>query len=203
MYKFFINDKPLLLAKELNEGIAKMQLPIKQYDTDTKLMDLVRKIEETHESGLVLICDNPEKVFSKLLAKFTTIHAGGGIVFNEKGELLLMKRLGKWDLPKGKIDPGETKEEAAVREVEEECGIAPLNLSKFFGNTYHSYKLQGHRFCKLTHWYIMHTPFQGELTPQIEEGITEVKWVNTELLDIQQMDTYESIRSLLLEALPH
>lgn len=201
MYKFFINDKPLLLTKEIDEGIAKMQLPIKQYDTDTKLMDLVRKIEDSSDLGLVLVCDDPEKVFSKLLSKFTCIHAGGGIVFNKKDELLLIKRLGKWDLPKGKIDPGETKEEGAIREVEEECGIYPLEVLRFFGNTYHSYKLQGHRFCKITHWYLMSTPFTGELVPQIEESITEVKWANWRELDLIGMNTYESIRTILIEAL--
>ncbi|MCG9880380.1 MAG: NUDIX hydrolase [Bacteroidia bacterium] len=201
MYKFFVNDKPLLLLNELSNAVAEMQLPIKQYNTDTKLMDLVRKMEDSKDAGLVLLCEDPEKVFTKLLSKFTTIHAGGGIVYNEKGQLLIMKRLGKWDLPKGKIDPGETREEAAMREVEEECGLSPLTIQRFFGNTYHSYKLQGHRFCKLTHWYIMNTSYEGELTPQLEESITEVKWVDPKELDVETLNTYESIRSLLKEAL--
>lgn len=201
MYKFFVNDKPLFLINKLSHEPEKAQLPIMHYNTDTKVMDLVRKLEESKELGLILVCDEPEKLFAKLLSKFTTIHAGGGIVYNEKGELLIMKRLGKWDLPKGKIDPGETREEAAMREVEEECGLAPLSIQRFFGNTYHSYKLQGHRFCKLTHWYIMSTPFVGTLIPQTEESITEVKWVNPNELDLDTLNTYESIRYLLREAL--
>jgi 8-oxo-dGTP pyrophosphatase MutT (NUDIX family) len=201
MYKFFINDKPLLITSELNDELLKTQLPIKQYDKDVKLMDLVRKIEENGELGLILLAENPALLFQKLVGKFTTIHAGGGIVFNANQELLLMKRLGKWDLPKGKIDPGETNEEGALREVEEECGISPLSIDRFFGNSYHTYKLQGHRFCKLTHWYIMQTPFTGKLVPQLEESITEVKWVNTADIDLKTLDTYESIRAILSEVL--
>ncbi|MDP3929161.1 MAG: NUDIX hydrolase [Bacteroidota bacterium] len=201
MYKFFINDKPLLIASDVSIELASLQLPIKQYNKETKLMDLVRKIEENSEKGLILLYKDPDFLFQKLLSKFTCIHAGGGIVFNDKKELLLMKRLGKWDLPKGKIDPGETNEEGAVREVEEECGISPLNIQYFMGNSYHTYKLQGHRFCKLTHWYVMNTPFTGELVPQIEESITEVKWANPAEIDLRTLDTYESIRAILQDVL--
>jgi 8-oxo-dGTP pyrophosphatase MutT (NUDIX family) len=51
------------------------------------------------------------------------IKAGGGIVVNEQNEVLLIYRRGKWDLPKGKLDDGETIEECALREVKEETGL--------------------------------------------------------------------------------
>lgn len=197
MYTFFINDKPLLLTNAKDNSAYFENLPVVEYTSSTKIMELIRKIEEPNQSGLQLICSDPTEVLQLLKSQFTVIHAGGGIVFNEPGQLLLMMRLGKWDLPKGKIDPGETVEEGALREVEEECGINQLSIRSFFSNSYHTYKLQGHRFLKLTHWYIMDTRFTGALVPQQEESITEVKWVNLSQLNLDTLDTYESIRSIL------
>ena len=197
MYTFFINDKPLLLTNAPDTSAQFGHLPLLEYSNLNKLMEAVRKVEEPDQSGMQLICADPTEVLQLLKAQFTVIHAGGGIVFNEAQQLLLMKRLGKWDLPKGKIDPGETAEEGALREVEEECGIDQLSIRNFFSNSYHTYKLQGHRFLKLTHWYIMDTSFTGVLVPQIEESITEVKWVQLSQLNLDTLDTYESIRSIL------
>lgn len=197
MYKFFINDKPLIITEEANIPERFGNLPVESYAGPQSLMSLVRKIEELNTPGMVLTASDSAGVFNELKTHFTTIHAGGGIVLNDDKQLLLMKRLGKWDLPKGKIDPGETAEEGALREVEEECGINLLRIKNFFDNSYHTYKLQGHRFLKITHWYTMNTGFKGELVPQEEENITEVKWVNFEELDLDSLDTYESIREIL------
>jgi mutator protein MutT len=199
MYKFFINDKPLLLTSSSDLGEKYSNNPTETYMGEETLMEKVRKIEDQNQLGLNLICEDPSSVFQSLKSHFTAIHAGGGIVFNAKNQLLIMKRLGKWDLPKGKIDPGETNEEGALREVEEECGIDKLSIRNFFQNSYHTYKLQGHRFLKITHWFIMDSDFMGELIPQESEGITEVKWVNFEELDLNTLDSYESIRDILTE----
>ncbi len=199
MYKFFINDKPLILTssnESLNTFEAYKQISMSK---ELNLMDLVRKMEEPQEHGIRLICDDPTETMQELKANFTSIHAGGGIVFNASGEILMMRRLEKWDLPKGKIDPGETIEEGAIREVEEECGLNQLKIKRFFDNTYHTYKLQGHRFLKVTHWYEMETQFTGELVPQLEENITEVCWMRLLEIDLNSFDTYESIRQLLLD----
>ncbi len=199
MYKFFINDKPLILTssnESLNAFSGYKQISLSK---ELNLMDLVRKMEEPQEQGLILICEDPAETLQELMANFTSIHAGGGIVFNQDTELLMMRRLGKWDLPKGKIDPGETIEEGALREVEEECGLNQLRITRFFENTYHTYKLQGHRFLKVTHWYEMETSFTGILVPQLEENITEVCWKNLASIDLNSFDTYESIRQLLID----
>ncbi|OYU95185.1 MAG: NUDIX hydrolase [Bacteroidetes bacterium B1(2017)] len=199
MYKFFINDKPLIITSSEELIPRFQQLRKVSYTSAINLMDLVRQIEDPQSTGCVLICEDSTEVFMMLKSNFTTIHAGGGIVFNSKKELLIMKRLGKWDLPKGKIDPGETIEEGAKREVEEECGINELKIERFFENSYHTYKLQGHRFLKATHWYLMETGFEGNLVPQLEESITEVKWVDLSEIDLSTYDTYESIREILIE----
>jgi mutator protein MutT len=198
MYIFFINDKPLVITSSEDIPVRFQHLPFIQYQSDLNLMDIVRKIEEATQNGLLVLSEDPAGLLLLFKANFTTIAAGGGIVFNQNGELLIMKRLGKWDLPKGKIDPGETISEGAIREVEEECGIDQLSIEKFLTISYHTYKLQGHRFLKATHWYQMNTTFTGKLTPQVEESITEVKWVNLNEMDIQELDTYESIREILM-----
>jgi 8-oxo-dGTP pyrophosphatase MutT (NUDIX family) len=135
-----------------------------------------------------------------LLKEFILIKAAGGVVFNNSGEVLLIKRLGKWDLPKGKIDANEGTEEAALREVEEECGIKELSIKSFLTFSFHTYKQHGYRFLKETSWYKMKSSYSGQLTPQLEENITEVKWEPFDTLDIQQLDSYLSIKDVLLQA---
>lgn len=199
MYKFFINDKPLLISAQACSDERFSELETVSYSGKEKCMDLVRKIEEANHKGAIIIHPDPTQVLLEIKSNFTAIHAGGGIVFNPQNELLIMKRLGKWDLPKGKIDPGETVEEGALREVEEECGIDGLKIRKYFTDTFHTYKLQGHRFLKISHWYIMDCHSQLLPTPQIEENITEVKWKAYQEINPKSLDTYESIRELLFD----
>ncbi len=199
MYKFFINDKPLIICKKIPKESRFFGFDEFEYQKPEKLLELVRKVEEQSTKGGLLICEDPAMVLTQLKSNFTCIKAGGGIVYNAEGKLLLMKRLGKWDLPKGKIDAGETVEEGAIREVEEECGINELQIKDYFKNTYHTYKIQGHRFLKISHWYTMNTTFEGELIPQLEENITEVKWEDPANINPETLDTYESIRELLFD----
>jgi 8-oxo-dGTP pyrophosphatase MutT (NUDIX family) len=127
------------------------------------------------------------------------IEAAGGVVFNNKNEVLLIKRLGKWDLPKGKMEGEELPEESAVREVMEECGIDGLTILEKLPSTYHVYKMHNFNFLKITYWYKMQTDFDKPLTPQIEESITEVKWEPWDKINPDTMDTYISIAELLKE----
>lgn len=199
MYKIFINDKPFIITDRALSGDRYKELTTISFSNLVTLMDQVRKTEELQSKGTQLLTDDPTSVFVEFKSHFTSIEAGGGIVFNSNKELLLIKRAGKWDLPKGKIDKGEKTEHGAMREVEEECGVNKLTIRNFNGNSYHSYKLQGHRFLKVTHWFIMDTKFNGKLVPQKEENITDVKWVNWQKLNLETLDFYESIREVLLD----
>src|SRR5215218_6550882 len=105
------------------------------------------------------------------------IIAAGGIVENENGEILFQFRRGVWDLPKGKLDDGESLEECAVREVEEETGLKKVELEEFLLATYHTYHENGKQVLKESHWYKMRADGRQELTPQTSEDISEVKWV--------------------------
>lgn len=121
------------------------------------------------------------------------IIAAGGIVQNEKGEILLQLRKGKWDLPKGKLDNGESIEECAVREVEEETGLKNIHLGELIGTTLHSYTEKGVDIEKETFWYDMRVKGDQTLIPQIEEDILDLKWVKEPDLSPFLKNTYENI----------
>jgi 8-oxo-dGTP pyrophosphatase MutT (NUDIX family) len=109
----------------------------------------------------------------------------------------MIRRNGVWDLPKGKVDPGEQPEQTAIREVEEECGIASLQLGGLVAITYHTYEMKGKAILKRTYWYEMRYGANGEATPQLEEGITEVEWVSPSLIEKYLQNTYGSIKEVL------
>jgi 8-oxo-dGTP pyrophosphatase MutT (NUDIX family) len=125
------------------------------------------------------------------------IQAGGGLVENEKGEILFMFRLGKWDLPKGKLDPGETLAACALREVAEETGITRLELKNFLLVTEHEYEEKGLPILKETHWYQMKAKGNQPLIPQTEEDITELRWLGPTEFKIVRQNTYPGILEVL------
>jgi 8-oxo-dGTP pyrophosphatase MutT (NUDIX family) len=126
-----------------------------------------------------------------------TIKAGGGLVKNEKGEILFMFRRGKWDLPKGKLDPGESLEDCAVREVREETGVDGLSIVKFLLVTEHEYEEHGSWILKESHWYLMKASSQEPLIPQTEEDISELRWIAADNFNIILQNTYPSIITVL------
>lgn len=123
------------------------------------------------------------------------IKAGGGLVFNEKDELLMIFRRGFWDLPKGKLDEGETIEACAVREIKEETGLQQVTLGKFIGITEHQYfdKFINKEATKQSHWYAMTANGSQTLLPQTEEDITEIRWVSKQELPLLLSKSYPSI----------
>lgn len=125
------------------------------------------------------------------------IIAAGGLVRNPKNEYLFIFRKGKWDLPKGKVDKGEKIEDAAVREVQEECGISDLKIIKPLLKTYHSYVLKGKNVWKETHWFLMLTEKDEKPTPQLEEDITEAVWADEKKVLLFLENTYDTIREVV------
>lgn len=198
MYKIFINEKPFIITTKDVEEPRFSKCKRVQHDP-SKTLTYIKECESMKSKGLVILTDDEVYAFKDCYTHFVTIQASGGVVFNEKNEILLIKRMGKWDLPKGKIDGEETAGEAAIREVMEECGIKDLQLQEPLPDTFHTYKLHNHRFLKITHWFRMKTSSDQKLTPQKEELISEVKWVDWKTLDVQELDTYYSIKDLLLE----
>lgn len=125
------------------------------------------------------------------------IEAAGGIVA-QKEEFLFIKRNGVWDIPKGKLEKGESSEEGAVREIEEECNVKKLKLEQHLVDTWHTYKMNGKLMIKKTYWYYLHLQDENQdLLPQTEEGITEVKFFPAKDFEIVRENTYGSIHEVL------
>lgn len=132
----------------------------------------------------------------------TKVVAAGGLVWNDDDELLMIFRRGKWDLPKGKLDEGETIERCALREVQEETGIREIVLGKLIGITHHRYfdKWHNSNVIKETHWYHMKVKGDPVLTPQTEEDILDIKWVNKTELPAYLQETYPNIIEIVRKA---
>ena len=129
--------------------------------------------------------------------KIKVIFASGGIVSNENSQILFIFRRGKWDLPKGKAEKGETIRETAIREVMEETGIEDLKIDKYFSNTFHIVRNKGKYFLKETSWFLMSSNFKGKLKPQIKEGIKSVKWKTAHDIKNLKKKTYNNISIIL------
>ncbi|MEG2160099.1 MAG: NUDIX domain-containing protein, partial [Chryseobacterium sp.] len=175
MYKVFVNEKKLLISKN-PENLEK----ILNYESFTTLEIALDLLQNTSTSELNVYGEKIDEIWGEFKKLFRIIEAAGGIVNKTNGDILFIRRLGKWDLPKGKMEKGESREESAIREIEEETNLQNVELRDFINTTYHIYiERNGDRVLKHTHWFEMF--FDGEDTskPQLEEGITEVAWKNT------------------------
>lgn len=125
------------------------------------------------------------------------MQAAGGCVCDEAGRLLAMRRLDMWDLPKGKVDKGESIKEAALREVQEECGLQKVERGEHLIDTWHTYQRDGRDHLKCTAWYLMRSSSDERLVPQLEEGITALRWFTAEELPELLRGTYPSLHAVI------
>lgn len=192
MYKVFINDCPIILTTDKNFLTNFKKVIFREND----ILDFVNKIYAEKLQGICLVCNNIDDCWSKFQAVFKVQKAAGGKVLNLKNETLFIYRFNKWDLPKGKIEKGESHKEAAIREVEEECGIENLSVQNKLETTYHIFEHNNNYILKITYWFLMTSNYLGELTPQTEEGIEIVTFLN-EIETKKALDcTYENIKLL-------
>ncbi|MDB5197154.1 MAG: hypothetical protein JWP88_1525 [Flaviaesturariibacter sp.] len=157
--------------------------------------------QEMVEAGeeYVIFTNDEQQVLNIIKQQFTIIQAGGGFVYTPENQVLLIFRRGKWDLPKGKLDDGETIETCAIREVQEETGVAIKELGKSILTTYHHYQERGESILKESHWYFMQADKQV-LSPQTEEDIEKCEWVNLNSLSSYFDNTHPSIRDVIIAA---
>lgn len=148
-------------------------------------------------SGNTILTLN-ESDFIAFKASYTLIQAAGGLVRDELDRLLFIFRREKWDLPKGKLDDGETIEACAQREVEEECGIKVLTVNELAYITYHTYEEKGNQILKETFWFNMRSSNQQPLIPQIEEQIIALEWADQVRQQALLENTYPMIRDMVI-----
>jgi ADP-ribose pyrophosphatase YjhB (NUDIX family) len=199
MYKVFVNDKVIFFTKN-TKLLSDMEnvLVLHYYDNSiiSMLVDYLRNDDKLKH--LVFLTFTPEEDFISFKNNFELIIAAGGKVSNAAGNILFIFRLGKWDLPKGKVEVGETLEESAIREVEEECGISKLTIINHLKDTYHLYELNNKMVIKQSVWYEMKTDDASKLIPQIEENITDARWMTNEEIQKEVMkNTYPSIKEII------
>lgn len=141
----------------------------------------------------------PQEAWEVLESFTQAVAAAGGLVYNDQQELLMIQRLGRWDLPKGKMEVGEEPAGTALREVSEECGIPEkeLQLGGFCDHSYHIYPRGGALQLKTTYWYYLKTSFSAALEPQQEEDITQARWCDTEEIAQNLQESYGNIRLVL------
>ncbi|MFO7940658.1 MAG: NUDIX domain-containing protein [Bacteroidales bacterium] len=200
MYKVFYDNRAIFFIDDFETWFAKESGLFYQFISVEHLQILLKTFTKIKEiPQLFIISEDIEATFAAYQTLYTLIEAGGGVVESLSGEILAIKRHGKWDLPKGKIEDGETPEQGALREVEEECGIKDLTANGLLTHTYHTYLLNEQPILKKTHWYSMHHSGDAQLAPQTEEGITEVSWFPKNQLDAVINNTYASIIEVLNE----
>jgi len=200
-YKVFINDKQILFEEDITP------VPPDAHVISDKITasEIYREVINFAGNTDVFYIEskNPSEKFNRFLSAFPIIEAAGGIVrkLPGKSDILMIYRLGKWDLPKGKIDKGESTVEAALREVSEECGINHLQPGAIAGITYHIYEIKNTPVLKKTTWYMMDSDFNGEPVPEKNEGITIARWVPVNEINKLLPQCYKSIAHLLESAI--
>lgn len=195
IYKIYINEVILILTESLLPEIEDYQeLKVSDFDFFS-----FYKLISNHQSPktFLLLTKDFKSVFNHIKRSMILIKAAGGIVSNEANKYLFIFRNGKWDLPKGKIEKGENSRVAAVREVQEECGIRIDSCRDKVCNTYHIYEINGAMVIKKTAWYWMRAIKQKKLIPQLEEGITDARWLSAGNLMLVRQNTYPLIRDLI------
>lgn len=204
MYKIYINDTPLMLLQQPEAGLPTVpsnELAARYPGKSKFLLHYIDMLENTDRwESVRLYSPDVEQMWADFQSHFKLIQAAGGLVHNTAGKALVIYRRGYWDMPKGKLDKGETPSAAALREVEEETGLKNLVLGRELPNTYHTYRTDKRRILKRTYWYEMQTT-DTELVPQAEEDIEQAEWVDIAIFLDSNPKIYGNILTLLESAI--
>ncbi|MGN6492909.1 MAG: NUDIX hydrolase [Agriterribacter sp.] len=202
--KIYFGNKPVFLCDEITPVIEEYR-----HHPDTVFIDeltnpavksLLHEIAKPGFHAGILYHRDIDQLKKMFWKHFTVIQAGGGLVRNKKGAILMIYRRGKWDLPKGKLDKGETLEECALREVQEETGLQQVKLGSFLLTTYHVYEDFGKHILKESYWYTMQANGSEATKPQVEEDIHEIEWVPPPDVEDKLKNTFPSIVDVMKAA---
>ena len=142
-----------------------------------------------------------DEAYEDFCSRFNEVNAAGGVLSDRNGKYLMIRRNGKWDLPKGHQEQGEDIRTCAVREVTEETGITPESVGELVCITHHGYFRDGVWHIKHSWWYSMEASSSATVLPQEEEGITEVRWMDSSEVKNALKHSYSSIKEVFLKLL--
>jgi ADP-ribose pyrophosphatase YjhB (NUDIX family) len=195
MYKVFIEHIPVVFISE--KDLQEKNSSIVFSESLTLKGDIISLLKNSSlDQPLQIVCENPKEDFKLFFKDFLKIKAAGGLV-QRKQDFLLIKRNGKWDVPKGKMTKNESPEVACIREISEECGIYGQKINSPLVTTYHVMKYKGRLALKKTKWYMLSYNGPKSTVPARDEGITKAKWMSeAQMLSIRG-NTYGSINEVL------
>lgn len=201
-YKIFINETPIYIiagALPATLNTSDSNNPVFTSDQESEINKNFYLIEKNGGPKSLTIYGSDIKAIRKsLFADYKTISAAGGLVFNNKDEVLMIFRRSMWDLPKGKLDLNEKKKAAALREVREETGLLKLSIVKKLKKTFHTYRLENStKVLKVTHWYLMMSSDATPPVPQLEEDIEIAKWIPVGQIDEKLKKAYANIGDVI------
>lgn len=197
----YFEEKPVYLCDEITREIEDIR-----HHPDAVFIDefsaaavnsLLHEINKKEFHAGIIFHEDFNTLKKKFFKHFKLVKTGGGLVKNKAGDILLIFRRGKWDLPKGKQDDGETLMECALREVREETGLQKITAGKEINTTYHTYTEFGKHILKESHWFLMKATGNESLQPQTEEDITEIVWAKKDELKKYTSNTFPTILSVL------
>ncbi|MFO7658248.1 MAG: NUDIX domain-containing protein [Bacteroidales bacterium] len=198
MYKVFFNDRTIILTDEFSKHFQVKYGLFYKYRNIPDLKELIGFYSRLKKIDMLFLFHHDiEELRSAFRACFININAAGGLIRNPAGQYLFIKRRGKWDLPKGKLDDNETFEMAARREVMEECGLDDVQIIYPLLSTYHTYPYQNGMALKKTSWFEMLYIGDNLPVPQTEEDITEIKWFRNEELQQVSENTFKSVLDVM------
>lgn len=192
MYQVFYKKKIILLTDVFKEEKDFKSFPIK----DVKLKKVIKLLNKKNTNSVHLFHKNKDKLLKYFFKLIPTVIAAGGKITNSKSETLFIYRNDKWDLPKGKAEKNEQLPQTALREVKEETGIKEVSINKPLDITYHIFRRNNEYRLKVTYWFDMFSDYEGIFLPQLDEGITDVKWVKKADLEEIKINSYPNIRLL-------
>lgn len=193
-YKIYINDNSLTIGTFQNGLPSDVNL---LDEANFNFLNFYQQMDKGGHSHYAIVTEHPKVVFKALKNHCLLIKAAGGLVRNAANDYLFIFRNKKWDLPKGKVEKGEKMREAAVREVEEECGVTIASNGDKLCKTYHIYEMGGKVVLKKTNWYDMTVKGQPKLIPQKEEGISKAGWYGKNEVEPLLDNTYQLISDVL------